>query len=192
MLEFSAKTEAGTAIDVYDHYISLDSDSENTCDVAVDQKDWQYGDEAYLNISIDDNFSGASTTAYSSVIQTSNMYGDDSVEFTVVAGTLPSGVILKPNGELYGVPQAAGTWTFTVRATFTDLGNAYDEREFTLTIQDNTNSNVWDATDEGYELIEFIGEWIKDNQVSDEYDYDTILKDNYETDVFWTEGEFNY
>ena len=28
----------------------------------------------------------------------------------------------------------------------------------TLTIQDNTNSNVWDATDEGYELIEFIGE----------------------------------
>ena len=135
---------------------------------------------------------GVKYVPYSSVIQTSNMYGDDSVEFTVVAGTLPSGVILKPNGELYGVPQAAGTWTFTVRATFTDLGNAYDEREFTLTIQDNTNSNVWDATDEGYELIEFIGEWINDNQVSDEYDYDTILKDNYETDVFWTEGEFNY
>lgn len=74
--------------------------------------------------------------------------------YQIIRGKLPEGMELKPNGELYGVPTEMGEFEFTVRMT-----NSYDdfissEKTFTLTVIENTDANVDDATDEGYILTQ--------------------------------------
>lgn len=124
---------------------------------------------------------GVKYVPYSSVIQTNNMYASDAVRFERVAGTLPGGMYVKPNGEVYGVPQAAGTFTFTVRATYNNDDSLYDEKEFTLVIAENTDANVYTATDSGYTVTDHIG--------TDAGNYHFVL-DGYKDQVFRTEGEF--
>jgi hypothetical protein len=127
---------------------------------------------------------GVKYVPYSSVIQTNNMYADDAITFEVTSGTLPDGIVLKPNGELYGVPKVTGEFTFSVVAKYN--GVTSDAKEFTLTILDNTNENVWNATDESYDLIEWVGSKTEDDVTS------IIIKDSYAQDLFWTEGKFAY
>lgn len=124
---------------------------------------------------------GVKYVPYSSVIQTNNMYASDAVQFTVVAGALPGGMRVKPNGEVYGVPQAAGTFTFTVRATYNNDDSLYDEKEFTLVIAENTDANVYTATDSGYTVTKTIGSDPTGN-------YHFVL-DGYKDQVFETDGE---
>lgn len=96
---------------------------------------------------------------YEQTIQTSSMVAASAVTFRLKEGQkLPSGMELYPNGVLYGVPKETGTYRFTVEAEL-DLrrANLPDgvqtvEREFTLTVLDNTDENVENATDEGYGL----------------------------------------
>ena len=123
---------------------------------------------------------GVKYVPYSSVIQTNNMYASDAIKFELVAGALPGGMIVKPNGEVYGVPQAAGEFTFTVRATYNNDPTLYDEKEFTLKIVENTDTNVYTATDSGYDVTEHIGE--------DQGGYHFVLN-GYKTQTFKTEGE---
>lgn len=96
-----------------------------------------------------DAVDGVKYVSYSSVIQTNSAGASDAVTFRLTDGRLPDGVELKPNGELYGVPSEAGTYIFTLTATYTETvgGETYtqtDSREFTITITDNTDQNVWD------------------------------------------------
>jgi len=126
---------------------------------------------------------GVKYVPYSSVIQTNNMYASDAVKFERIAGTLPGGMRVKPNGEVYGVPQAAGTFTFTVRATYNDDPSLYDEKEFTLLIKDNTDTNVYTATDSGYTVIRPIG--------TNEGEYHFVL-DGYKDQEFTSDGEYGY
>lgn len=80
---------------------------------------------------------------YSSLIQTNNMYGSNRVRFALSGGSLPDGMELKENGELYGVPTQAGTFTFTATATYSDgTTTDTDSKSFTFTIAENTNENV--------------------------------------------------
>lgn len=96
---------------------------------------------------------GVQYVHYSSVIQTNNMYGANDVELKIVSSTVPpQSIILKPNGELYGVPQQSGEWTFTVAAFYKGAEKPVDEKEYTLVIAPNTDINVWDATDSSYEI----------------------------------------
>jgi ribosomal protein L18E len=48
------------------------------------------------------------------------------------SGTLPPGTALGIDGRLTGTPTAAGTFTFTIRATIKDVGNV--SRQFVITI----------------------------------------------------------
>lgn len=103
---------------------------------------------------------------YSSVIQTNNMYATDAVKFSYT-GSLPDGMILKPNGELYGVPTATGEYKFTVTAACT-VGDytVSDSADFTLNIAENTAEKVEAATDEGYTLLDRVADMNKyENQV---------------------------
>lgn len=131
---------------------------------------------------------GVKYVPYSSVIQTNSMYDADSISFEL-EGTLPSGVILKPNGEIYGVPQVTGEFEITVEMTFTgkDGETFTDTATYTLTIVENTNENVWEATDDGYEVTIPVGEL--DTTAAEPYTY---VLDTYADYVFKSNGKFIY
>ena len=104
---------------------------------------------------------------YGSMIQNSNKYDFNTVSYRITDGELPSGMELKPNGELYGVPLVTGEFTFTV-----EMSNSYRDfgtlsREFTLKVVDNTDANVDSAVDQGYDLKERV----PDILLSDNNDY---------------------
>lgn len=91
---------------------------------------------------------------YGTMIQSSNKYSWNEVSFELWSGRLPGGMVIKPNGELYGVPTQAGEFTFTVRMT-NSFGRFGEQRqEFTLVVKENTDANVDGATDESYNLTE--------------------------------------
>ena len=157
------------------------------------------GQSGRFVISTDKLLDGVKYVHYSSVIQTSNMYESDAVTFRVVEGTPPAGLTLKPNGELYGVPSVSSStpWHFTVQAAYTDSeGQVYtDEKEFDLTIMENTNANVWNASDENYTLEQAIVN--EDNTVSlpTGNAQDTVLAGGNswqgETQTFVSAGEYS-
>lgn len=103
---------------------------------------------------------GVKWVPYASIIQTNYMYGSSDIAFSLKDGKLPEGVIVKPSGEVYGVPKEAGEFTFSVTAKLEFRSQVRRQNpawsqsaEFTLTIAENTNENVWGATDEGYTVL---------------------------------------
>lgn len=93
---------------------------------------------------------------YGTMIQNNNKYSWNNVSYMLLNGTLPEGMELRSNGELYGVPKAEGDFTFTVR-----MNNSYryfgsSQQTYTLEVLENTDSNVDNATDQGYELTQRI------------------------------------
>lgn len=89
---------------------------------------------------------------YGVKLQNSNSYDWNKVYYMLDSGTLPIGMRVKSNGEIYGVPKENGEFTFTVC-----MYNSYAEfdvssRTYTLVVKDNTDENVDMSTDMGYEL----------------------------------------
>lgn len=91
---------------------------------------------------------------YGSMIHNNNKYSSNYVSYRLAGGTLPSGMELKENGELYGVPKQAGSFTFIVEMSnsFIDFNDSW--KQFTLKVLENTDANVENATDENYTLRE--------------------------------------
>lgn len=58
--------------------------------------------------------------------------GDGNYTYSIVAGTLPSGLTLIDTGYISGTPTTADIWVFTVRVT--DGTGRYCEREYQITI----------------------------------------------------------
>ena len=125
---------------------------------------------------------------YGTMIQNSNKYSWIETEYFLTDGELPAGIQLKPNGELYGVPQETGTYTFTVMATFNSTREAYyfpeSEATLTLTVKENTNANVYNETDAGYTLSTPIG------METTPGSYDFYLAEIADS-LFVSEGTFN-
>ena len=94
---------------------------------------------------------------YGTMIQNNNKYSWNKITYKLVngSGRLPNGMTVKPNGEIYGVPQETGTFTFTV--LMDNSGEFKDSTAtFTLNVIENTDVNVDNATDEGYDLSQRI------------------------------------
>ena len=90
---------------------------------------------------------------YAYLISTNNMNDWNEVDFQLVSGELPDGVTLNERtGEIYGVPTETGEFTFTVQADYSYEGFESSQKEFTLTVDDNTDENVASQIDEGYEI----------------------------------------
>ena len=94
---------------------------------------------------------------YGTMIQNNNKYSWNKVEYQLVYGELPEGMELKANGEIYGVPQETGEYTFMVRMkNGSQLNRSSCSKMYTLMVLENTDQNVENATDKGYELKERI------------------------------------
>ena len=91
---------------------------------------------------------------YGTMIQNSNKYSKNIITYEMTYGTLPEGMELRPNGEIYGVPKETGEFEIGVRiiCSYNDFvsGTEY----FTLIVNDNTDPNVDGATDEGYTVLQ--------------------------------------
>lgn len=91
---------------------------------------------------------------YGTMIQNSNKYSWNKVSYELDEGALPAGMIVKPNGEIYGVPREQGEFTFTVRMdnSYSSFGSS--SKTFTLVVNENTDANVDGSTDSGYDLTQ--------------------------------------
>lgn len=127
---------------------------------------------------------------YSYMITTNNMYDWNSVSFSYT-GNIPDGMTLnEATGEIYGAPLQAGTYTFTITATYGRSDYFEDStKEFTINVLDNENETVFKTSDSGYEIVPeedgdngYVGE-----QVSA---YDFVLTSFDEDEVFISEGEY--
>ena len=95
---------------------------------------------------------------YSYMIVTDNMYVWNRTTFKITDGALPKGMQLYENtGEIYGVPQETGEFTFTVQATYSSSRFQPSSATFTLVVDENTNLNVYNQTDEGYAIETHLG-----------------------------------
>lgn len=88
---------------------------------------------------------------YGILITNNNTYGWNQPTYTVIKGKLPQGMEMMPNGELYGVPMEAGKFEITVRMD-NKSGLKSDTRTFQFEVLDNSDDNVANAEDSGYEL----------------------------------------
>ena len=69
---------------------------------------------------------------------------------------LPPGFILRPNGEIYGMPLHTGTFEFDVIMNNSHAAFPNVRKTFELNLLMNTNANVEAQTDAGYELVDRI------------------------------------
>lgn len=101
---------------------------------------------------------GVKYVPYYSLIQT-NYSGNTSNRptFKIESGVLPDNLEIKPNGEIYGVPQVWSDNPFTFTVGMYQEGQLVDTKTFTMTISENTDENVWNASDITYEVEEEIG-----------------------------------
>lgn len=119
---------------------------------------------------------------YGTMIQNNNKYSWNRVTYTIVEGGLPEGMELKSNGELYGVPMKSGTFPITLKATNSSSEFGSSSATLVLTVNENTNANVYTASDEGYIIENPIGTEVAA--------YDYILKEA-KDQLFVSSGEYS-
>lgn len=105
---------------------------------------------------------------YGTMIQNNNKYGWNTVSYKLFGGILPEGMVIKPNGELYGVPRETGTFTFSVYMSNSSSQFGGAQKEFTLIVNENTDTNVDGATDKGYDVTQRIPTLQLGNVLSDQ------------------------
>ena len=127
---------------------------------------------------------------YSNLITTNNIHEWNNVEFSLIDGELPDGVVLKPNGEVYGVPTETGTFKFKVKAHYSNDSFVDSEHELTLTVDENTDENVNAQIDDGYGVLVRVPEVnLAEANMSDqvfEFEYDYNAE---EFQGFWLDGK---
>lgn len=91
---------------------------------------------------------------YSYLVTTDNMYDWNSLDFSVVSGNLPNGMTLdRKTGEIYGAPNEAGEYKFTIQADYSHEEFSSSKKDFTLTVLDNTDEAVFNTSDLNYNII---------------------------------------
>lgn len=121
---------------------------------------------------------------YSYLVATNNMNDWNKVTYTRT-GDLPDGLNFdEKTGEIYGVPQVDGTYKIKITANYS-RSDYFEpsEKSFTLTVKKNTNENVFNASDEGYEIKKSLG--------TDENNNHDYVIDSFDDQVFTSYGEIN-
>lgn len=122
---------------------------------------------------------------YSYMIATNNIHSWNKVTFSIEEGKLPEGLELySATGEIYGTPLETGEFPIKVKASYSREEFSPSYADFTLSVKENTDENVYLSSDKGYELIEHIGT----ETVEGTYDY---LVSNIADQLFVSSGEYN-
>lgn len=119
---------------------------------------------------------------YGTMIQNNNKYSWNQVTYKLVKGELPPGMELKSNGELYGVPMKSGEFPITLEAINSSSEFESSFAELVLVVKENTNVNVYTASDNGYIVEEAIGTEVGT--------YDYVLKEASDQ-LFVSSGEYS-
>lgn len=93
---------------------------------------------------------------YGTMIQNNNKYSWNKITYELIDGELPEGMEVRENGEIYGVPLEVGEFQFTVSMENSTEDFDSSERTYTLIVNENTDTNVDNATDQGYEVTQRI------------------------------------
>lgn len=94
---------------------------------------------------------------YSCTLQTNNTDENNIVTFSLESGRLAEGLQLYPaTGEIYGMPLEAGQFPITVKASFSNPAYEPSYADLMLIVLENTNENIADASDPGYELTQSV------------------------------------
>ncbi|WP_195986078.1 Ig domain-containing protein [Clostridium sp. D33t1_170424_F3] len=128
---------------------------------------------------------GVKYVPYGTMLQTNNMYDWNKVTFTQWSGRLPAGVVLKPNGEIYGTPKESGSFTFEVKMSSSTYYFSEAYATFTLVVKENTNTNVNAATDEGYMITERVPDRMT-SYTDEVFEIEGVLAEFMD---FWLDGE---
>lgn len=102
---------------------------------------------------------------YSYLLATDNMNDWNEVTFQIESGELPEGIeLFSTTGEIYGVAREIGEFHILVKASYSH-DDYFDPSyaDLTLVVKDNTNDTVYNASDEGYQIIDSIGEDMNDD-----------------------------
>lgn len=119
---------------------------------------------------------------YGTMIQNNNKYRDNQVSYSLIGGKLPEGMVVKENGEIYGVPTETGSFAFAVRMENSKGNLSSSSMRYTLIVNENTDTNVDAATDPGYDVLQRI----QDITLNSSNDQTFVSKGVYNefTDVF--------
>ena len=88
------------------------------------------------------------------ILNSNKYYSWNRVSYALEDGVLPAGVEVKANGEIYGVPTETGDFTFTVRMDNSSEYFKSSYMTYTLTVLENTDTNVDNSTDSGYDVTQ--------------------------------------
>ena len=88
------------------------------------------------------------------ILNNNKYYSWNKVSYSLADGVLPTGVKVEQNGEIYGVPKETGEFTFTIRMDNSYSGFKPSLKTYTLTVLENTDTNVDDSTDPEYNLTQ--------------------------------------
>ncbi len=143
-------------------------------------------------------FDGVKYVPYSCVIMTNSMYASNAMSFRISEGTLPSGIELRKNGELYGIPMEAGTFTFTVEAKYIGNdklnSNEYTTyHEYTINVKDNSDENVdsVNGDPQGYTLTDRVSKYITVYYNGMNGNLPNVERIEVESDLFRSEGSYS-
>lgn len=75
--------------------------------------------------------------------------------YRLTSGFLPQGIELRSDGVIKGVPLEAGKFRIIVER-IDGSGNLEESIEYILLVRENSNKNVNEMSDSGYELIEYV------------------------------------
>ena len=107
---------------------------------------------------------------YSYTVETNNWDENNKVTFSIEKGELAEGLKIYPEtGEIYGVPLETGEFPITVKASYSNPEYLPSYADLTLTVIDNTDNNVFNASDAGYEVEQYIGSQVFDSADSFSY-----------------------
>lgn len=111
---------------------------------------------------------GVKYVPYDTLIQSNSIGESDAVTFEFscynasAAGDAesapPAGLEWHSNGELYGIPLAEGSYFLYADLYANNEDHTWlDSKTYTLDIATNTDDNVWGTSDEGYSVLNYIG-----------------------------------